>query len=432
MPFLDSLDIANRSCQILGAEQIASPTEDSVQNFELSFAYDKLRQPELQTNVWSFATRKAVLRAIDPGTMILTPKQWDATVTYLPGAIVSDANGQNWISTQEQNINNPPGGNNDVWDSYYGPLTVTLWDTTAQTAYYAGELVYIPGTGVGTGPDYNGGYQIYMSLINGNQDTPNVSTPWANTTVYYGGQQVSYNGAQYVSLIEYNVGNTPQTAVPDWLSTTVYSIGNQVAGSDNFIYTALTNNSNADPTLDDGINWLATNVPNAWALTNTHLADIKWMAVSATMKNLLIPYPIGSGPSYQTYTRNAFRLPSGFLKVAPQQPKAGSVSILGAPTGAMYLDWTFEDEFLLTHDNGPIVLRFVADVVNVQKFHALFCEALASRMAFETCEKVTQSTGKVQIAGSKYKMAIASAREQNAIENGADEPPMDDYISCRL
>lgn len=432
MPFLDSLDIANRSCQILGSEQIGSPTEDSVQCVELSFAYDKLRQAELQTNVWSFATRKAVMRAIDPGTMILTPKLWDATVTYLPGAIVSDTNGQNWISTQQQNLNNPPGGNNDVWDSYYGPLTVTLWDATAQTSYYAGELVYIPGTGSGTGPDYNGGYQIYMSLLNGNQDAPNTATAWDSKTIYYGGQQVSYNGAQYVSLIEYNIGNTPQAAIPAWLSTTVYSIGNQVAGSDNFIYTALTNNSNADPTTDGGVNWEATNVPNAWALTNSHLADIKWMAVSATMKTLLIPYPIGSGPSNQTYTRNAFRLPSGFLKVAPQQPKMGSVSILGAPSGAMYLDWAFEGDYLLSFDSGPIVLRFVADVVKVKEFHTLFCEGLASRMAFETCEKITQSSGKVQLAGSKYKMAINSAREQNAIENGADEPPVDDYISTRL
>ena len=44
----------------------------------------------------------------------------------------------------------------------------------------------------------------------------------------------------------------------------------------------------------------------------------------------------------------------------------------------------------------------------------------------------TQSASKVSIIAKVYDEWISQARTQNAIEQGADEPPDDDYVTCRL
>ena len=64
MPFYLPLDIQNRACQHLGATRIASIDEESVNNAETTFAYDKLRRAELRRNAWRFAIKEAVLRPI--------------------------------------------------------------------------------------------------------------------------------------------------------------------------------------------------------------------------------------------------------------------------------------------------------------------------------------------------------------------------------
>lgn len=430
MPFLDSLDIANRAVQLLGGEQILSTTEDSPRQVELSFAYDKLRRPEMRRNIWRCCIRNAILRAIDVGTMLLVPAAYSSAVTYLPGSIVMDDNRQIWLSMHEDNVNNDPGGNNEVWDSYHGPMTVSPFDPTI--SYWAGELVYVQGSGVGTGPLYKGGYQIYMSLANANADVPGTVTAWSVTATYYGGQVVSYSGAQYVSLIELNTGNTPAAAVLPWAPGTTYSSGQQVTGTNNFIYTSAVNGNIAnDPVTDNGTYWTPTNTPNAWAVTTSAPSSIKWIGVNCTMQNLIFSYPIGAGPSSETVTKNVFRLPAGFLRHAPQDPKAGSYSTLGAPANPVIDDWEFAGDYLITSDSGAINFRFAADITRVSAMDDLFCEGLACRLAMEVCEKLTQSASKLTEVKDAYNKAMSEARLINAIELGAVEQPLDDFIACR-
>src|SRR5690348_10873750 len=106
MPFIDSLDIANRAIQHVGGVQISAPDEDSKNNTEVAFTYDKVRRAELRRNVWRFSIRKAALRPIETTTLLLKAPAYSASATYLPGAIVQDTNGQYWISLKPDNINN--------------------------------------------------------------------------------------------------------------------------------------------------------------------------------------------------------------------------------------------------------------------------------------------------------------------------------------
>src|SRR5688500_1129701 len=147
MGFLDSLDIANRSCDHLEQTHIEAVDEDSRKNTLLANAYDKLRPAELRRNVWTFAKRKVALRPVDSTTTPLVPEEWDEGVTYPVGAVVKDTNGALWTSTLAGNAGNEPGSTT-VWDQYFGPMTVHEWDDDLE--YYAGELVYAAGANPGS------------------------------------------------------------------------------------------------------------------------------------------------------------------------------------------------------------------------------------------------------------------------------------------
>jgi hypothetical protein len=61
-------------------------------------------------------------------------------------------------------------------------------------------------------------------------------------------------------------------------------------------------------------------------------------------------------------SRNIFQLPNGFIREAPQAPRAGSTLFLGAPGALAYTDWERGGNYLLSTNTGPIVYRFAADV----------------------------------------------------------------------
>jgi hypothetical protein len=425
MPFLDSLDVANRALQHCGVEPIATITEDSNRNRHASAAYDKLRGAELERNTWRFAIKKAALRPLDTTTLMLIPALYDATKTYLPGEIVEDSNGLLWVSLQADNINNTPGGNSKSWGIYFGPPTADVWATGG--SYFSGELVYVISA---SAPN---GYQVFMSLSNANSDTPNVATVYDATVQYKQDDVVSNGGFEWRSLLAINKANTPAVGPAAFDIGATYAATNTVTGSDNYIYSSVgSGNIGNDPTTDGGVHWTNTGTLTAWARTPTILvSSINWRPIVATLGDVNTIYPIGSGPSSQGSTRNVFRLPAGYLKTAPQEPKAGSTSYLGAPSGLAYTDWEYEGDYIVSGQSGPIILRFVADIQDVQEMTAMFCEGLACRIATAICEPLTQSTTKLQAIASEYNKVMGEARISNAIEEGAEEAPIDDYLLCR-
>lgn len=425
MPFLDSLDIANRAIQHLGGSQIRTVDEDSKNNQEASFAYDKVRRAELRRNVWRFSIRKVLLRPLATTTLLLAPPLFDSTAVYQAGAIVKDANARHWQSLIPNNMANEPGGGNEAWEPYFGPLTVELWDE--DTSYYAGELVYKAGAEAGS-------YQVYRSLKNANEDTPSTADAWSTDTTYYEGQTVSHGGFQWRSLIPFNTGVTPTVGPLDWDEDTTYSIGNTVTGSDHYVYESLINsNLDADPVADDGTRWERTTTITAWAKTPTiTAAATSWLPLGyQSLQSMQLLYPVGAGPVDEVSSRNIYRLPAGFLREAPQDPKRGASSFLGAPSGLHYSDWTLEGDFFTTNDSTPLVFRFVADVTVVRNMDDMFCEGLACRLAQAICYAVTQSTSKLQSIAAEYNRFMSEARIVNAIEVGSEEPPVDDWIACR-
>jgi hypothetical protein len=595
MPFIDSLDIANRALQHVGGNPILDVNEDSQNNLEVANAYDKVRRAELRRNVWRFAVRKAALRPVDDTTLQIVPALYDATRTYLLGEIVRDQNGQFWISEVANNFNQLPGGNNDAWESYFGPLSVSPFDAT--TSYLAGELVYIQNaqtnlfinsqalekngwfgtfltvtpnattapdgsqtaeklvdgvqtnqhnlsqtlgsvaigtvytlsvyakagertilaltgfgeaysffdlvagvvinplanknptiTSVGNGwfrcsvtitksntngqfffllstgyptinyagdgvsglylwgaqldagatlQPYNatppgGAYSVYLSLTSGNSDQPNVGNSFDSTVTYGLNDVTRYAGIQWRSLIPLNIGNTPTDGPAAFDPTATYSTGQRVAGSDNYIYSSIgSGNKGYDPVTDGGAHWQNTNLLNAWSRTPTlPLSATSWRPISATLQNITTTYPVGFGPDIQSQARNIYRLPAGYLRMAPQYPKVPT-AWLGGSSGRVQNDWDFDGDFIVTMQSDPIVLRFVADITKVLAMDDMFCEGLAARVAIAVAPRITQSEAKLGTIASAYQKFMSEARLVNAIEEGPDDPPDDEFITVR-
>jgi hypothetical protein len=382
--FRTDVDIGNRALQRCGAFRMGALgfAEDSKNASEVAFCYGKLREAELRRNVWTFATKRAILRAVDVNTMLLNASLWSASTTYFVGSIVTDQYQNLWISRIRSNLANDPLNNQGYWEPYFGPMSVSLYTSTV--TYQSGELVY---TTAGDGTS-----RIYMSLENNNSDNPATPTAYDATVVYSINQVVTSAAIAYMSLIDFNKNNTPASNPLKWTTTFVGGAG-----------------------------------------------SAKWLQIGGAefpMGVGLLPmgviYPLNIGPALQAVTRNYFKLPAGFLREAPQDPGSGTATWLGGPTGIDYSDWTYENGFMLTSQVGPIPYRFVANITDVSRMDPMFCEGLAARVALEVCETLTQSSAKLGTIARIYDEFIGSARTVNAIEQGPDQPPDDDYLVVRL
>ncbi len=417
-------------------------------------------------------------------TLLLVPEAWSALRTYKAGHIVA-YNGQTWVNTITGNSGQQPGLDSSTgWDTYFGSMCAQPYDTTGGTGYWIGDLVYrMNGNSV----------FVFVSLENSNSNDPLAATVWSALNTYDIGDIVQdAAGYFWQSTIPSNTGYQPGV-YGAWKSSPTYTVGALVIGSDNVLYSALVGSTNVNPANGAApVTWQALGFPGSWpmwnstttyaknamvcgddgylylSLQNTNLgqqpvgsvynpnapaanwwqktrfqapwipnfsaatSNAAWLGLDATTDKLNITYPLGTGPSIQTETKNVFMLPNGYLRKAPQEPSAGANSWLGAPTGLAATDWEFDGRYIVSRSASPIVFRFVADVTQVPKMHDMFCEGLAARIGLEVCETLTQSGAKLGAIGAEYKMAMGDARTINAIEQGPTEPEIDEYLAVRI
>ena len=157
-----------------------------------------------------------------------------------------------------------------------------------------------------------------------------------------------------------------------------------------------------------------------------------WLAVNGTLATLQILYPIGSGPLSQATTPNVFRLPNGYLRQAPTDPKGQFAPAVGGPAYNQEEDYLFEGNYIVSSCASLIMLRFVADVIDVMNMDPMFCEGLGQRMGWTMCEAMTQAKDKKDDCAAAYKLIMGEARAVNGIETGTVDPAEDEYLMVRL
>ena len=307
------LDVANRALQIIGVPRIANFTATKA-GLETAFSMDKIRQAELRRSVWTFATRRTMLRPVISTTQNITFLAYNAATTYAAGDVVADTNGYLWLSVRGTNLAQTPGagGVNPYWVSYFGPLVAQAWVTA--TPYFPGDVVVVSSV-------------IYICVLAHSSQTPPNATYW-----------------------------------------------HVVAGATGAVGVQLS--------------------------------------------------PLGVNPPTGASTRNLYRLPANYIRMAPQDPKAPATTRPGTLAGMQYNDWEIENGYLFTADSSPIVFRFVADQTDVTLMDALFCEAWAADLGAKTAMPLTQSPEKLNLAVGEYTRTLAMAKAMNAIEEGSTDPEL--------
>jgi hypothetical protein len=432
-------DIANVCMQLLGAARIAPGalfTALTKNAKEAASCYDELRLAELRRNPWVFATRKVALRPINIGfqprtlnqqgtaqypTLLINPALWVSTQTYPVGAIVQ-YQALYYINTQYANIGLQPDINSNAWNIYFGPLTVSPYDTTGKTGYYPGELVYDP---------FVYPTKVYFSLVNqpinpnGSPIAPTAGTPaWASTAQYNQGDSVIKSAITYISNVPLNINNDPASTPPGWLIGTTYAATNTVVASDNNVYSSiLGGNIGHNPVGDNGVHWTFVR-PSFWVISPSLSIwqNGSWLYISdANVTQLNIQYPLGSGPVWDMNTKNVFALPAGFLCEAKDQkvPRWSN-------------DWEFENGYIVASNLGPIIFRFIADIRDTTQFDPMFVYGLGTRMAEHLCETLTNSLSKKATAAQDYEKFMKEARLKNAIESGFTLEDEDSWVQVKI
>jgi len=95
-------------------------------------------------------------------------------------------------------------------------------------------------------------------------------------------------------------------------------------------------------------------------------------------------------------------------------------------------DYRVEEGFIRTNAGAPLKIKYIANVENVGLWPALFAECFASRLAYEACERITQSNTKNQLLAQDLSMTMATAFASDAIDDPAIELPESDWIMARF
>lgn len=126
-----------------------------------------------------------------------------------------------------------------------------------------------------------------------------------------------------------------------------------------------------------------------------------------------------------------FQLPPDYLRHLP----GGSLVYqddLSDYRGSVADLFVVEGDKLLTNLDAPLNLRYIARITDASLFSPSFAEALAARLAFECCERITGSDGKEQLAMRRYKAALREAVRANALESPPRAIGDSSWVTARL
>lgn len=129
--------------------------------------------------------------------------------------------------------------------------------------------------------------------------------------------------------------------------------------------------------------------------------------------------------------QHQYAMPPDFLRidmVNDEYPAA----VMDNYIGAEYLDWILEGGVILTNFASPLKIRYVASMQDPSTWDSNFREAIASRIAMEIAEELTQSNEKKQFAQTDYRRALSQAIRTGAIERPPVMPPDDQWVVSRL
>jgi hypothetical protein len=181
----------------------------------------------------------------------------------------------------------------------------------------------------------------------------------------------------------------------------------------------------------DRITSLSENAPNARECNAcyTTMRDIELRAYRWNFAKTRVSLTAhATTPVDGTNFDNAFPLPSDFLRLL-------SINESNVLVDGETSDWKIElhqgVKCLLTNDTAPVLITYIARVTDATLFDPMFVDMLAAKLAWQMCEKLTQSNMKKADIMAEYKDAKRTARRINAFENQPTRAPEDTWVSVR-
>lgn len=126
-----------------------------------------------------------------------------------------------------------------------------------------------------------------------------------------------------------------------------------------------------------------------------------------------------------------YALPADFLRldmINDEYPAAVMDNYIGAETQ----EYMVEGNLILTDIEAPLKLRYIARIDDPNQWDVNFREMVASRIAMEICEDLTQSDTKKNSAAKDYDRAKKVAIRIGAIEKPPATPPDNTWIISRI
>lgn len=93
--------------------------------------------------------------------------------------------------------------------------------------------------------------------------------------------------------------------------------------------------------------------------------------------------------------------------------------------------WTVEGRSLLLDSAGPIKVQYIYREEQTELLDPLLASAIASRLAMELCEKLTQSTRKWEKANTEYQGILQMAKRTNAMQGSPTKVLDTDWLTAR-
>ena len=120
-----------------------------------------------------------------------------------------------------------------------------------------------------------------------------------------------------------------------------------------------------------------------------------------------------------------YPIPSDFLRLLAPDKEANLNS----------LDWRIErgpaGRVIVTEDGAPLQIRYVSQVTDPNEMDALFLELWAVELALDICQEITGSNTKKEALREDRKLIMSEAKQVNAFESTAAEPPEDTWVTVR-
>lgn len=125
-----------------------------------------------------------------------------------------------------------------------------------------------------------------------------------------------------------------------------------------------------------------------------------------------------------------YQLPVDYLRLIEGGDIADVPDLSDLRTGGNEL-FSIEGDKILTNIGAPLNIRYIRRVTDTALFNASFRKYLACVLAFDNCERITQSAEKKETLRTDKKEALRESVRANALEAPPRQQPDSEWVAAR-